>query len=62
VSSVRYVTLTSVAKKLETGGRSKLHISSSGVTALLLAVITIACLAPARRAAQFDPMAALRRE
>ena len=33
-----------------------------GVTVLLLAVTTIACLAPARRAARFDPMSALRGE
>jgi predicted permease len=32
----------------------------AGVTMLLLAVTTAACLAPARRAARFDPMAALR--
>jgi putative ABC transport system permease protein len=32
------------------------------VTALLLGVTTIACLAPASRAARFDPMAALRHE
>lgn len=34
----------------------------AGVTALLLAVATAACLAPARRAACFDPMLALRRD
>ena len=32
----------------------------AAVTALLLAVTTLACLAPARRAARSDPMAALR--
>jgi putative ABC transport system permease protein len=31
-----------------------------GVTLLLLGVTTVACLAPARRAARFDPIAALR--
>jgi ABC-type antimicrobial peptide transport system permease subunit len=31
------------------------------VSMLLLAVTTIACLAPASRAARFDPIAALRR-
>jgi ABC-type antimicrobial peptide transport system permease subunit len=34
----------------------------SAVTLLLLAVTTMACLAPASRAARFDPMAALRRD
>jgi putative ABC transport system permease protein len=34
----------------------------SAVTVVLLAVTTIACLAPAMRAARFDPMAALRRD
>jgi putative ABC transport system permease protein len=34
----------------------------AAVTLLLLAVTGVACLAPARRAAQFDPMIALRRE
>jgi len=33
-----------------------------GVTALLLAVAVIACLAPARRAAAIDPMEALRHQ
>jgi predicted permease len=33
-----------------------------GVTALLLTVATVACLAPARRAARFDPTLALRRD
>ena len=32
------------------------------VTALLVAVTAIACLVPARRAARFDPMAALRHQ
>jgi putative ABC transport system permease protein len=31
-----------------------------GVVLLLMAVTTIACLAPARRAARFDPVVALR--
>jgi putative ABC transport system permease protein len=31
------------------------------VSVLLLGVTTIACLAPANRAARFDPMAALKR-
>jgi predicted permease len=34
----------------------------ASVAAILLAVATIACLAPARRAARFDPMLCLRRE
>jgi putative ABC transport system permease protein len=34
----------------------------AGVTVLLLAVTSIACLAPARRASRFDPMTALRGE
>ena len=34
----------------------------ASVTVLLLAIATVACLAPARRAARFDPMLALRRD
>jgi predicted permease len=34
----------------------------AAVTLLLLAVTTVACLVPARRAARFDPMAALRHQ
>ena len=33
-----------------------------GVAVLLLVVTTIACLAPARRAARFDPVTALRQD
>jgi len=32
----------------------------AAVTALLLAVTTVACLVPARRASRFDPVSALR--
>jgi len=34
----------------------------AGVTAVLLAVSAVACLAPARRAASIDPMAAVRHD
>ena len=33
-----------------------------GVTALLVAVAVVACLAPARRAATIDPMEAVRHD
>jgi ABC-type lipoprotein release transport system permease subunit len=41
---------------------SKDPLILGGVTVLLLAVAVVACLAPARRAASIDPMAAVRHE